>query len=55
MIYGGMIPKVKAAIDGLVHNIPEVGIINGFEKNSLIDYVNGKKIGTKIVLEEEIA
>lgn len=54
-IYGGMIPKVKAAIDGLVHNIPEVGIINGFEKNSLLDYVSGKKIGTKIVLEEEIA
>lgn len=54
-IYGGMIPKVTAAIDCLVHNIPEVGIINGFEKNSLLDYMNGKKIGTKIVLEEEIA
>lgn len=54
-IYGGMIPKVKAAIDGLVHNIPEVGIINGFEKNSLIDFSMGKNIGTKIVLEEEIA
>lgn len=54
-IYGGMIPKVKAAIDGLVHNIPEVGIVNGFEKNSLIDYINGKNIGTKIVLEEGIA
>ncbi len=54
-IYGGMIPKVKAAIDGLVHNIQEVGIINGFEKNSLIDYSNGKCVGTKIVLEEEIA
>lgn len=53
-IYGGMIPKVTAAIDGLVHNIPEVGIINGFEKNSLLDYTKGKKIGTKIVLEEEI-
>ncbi|MED3562458.1 acetylglutamate kinase [Bacillus xiapuensis] len=53
-IYGGMIPKVTAAIDGLVHNIPEVAILNGFDKNSLIDYVNGKKIGTKIVLEEEI-
>lgn len=55
IIYGGMIPKVTAAIDGLVHNIPEVGIINGFEINSLIDYTNGKAIGTKIVLEEEIA
>jgi acetylglutamate kinase len=54
-IYGGMIPKVKAAIDGLVHKIPMVGIIDGFEKNSLIDYVNGENIGTKIVLEEEIA
>jgi acetylglutamate kinase len=49
-----MIPKVKAAIDGLVHKIPMVGIIDGFERNSLIDYVNGKNIGTKIVLEEEL-
>lgn len=54
-IYGGMIPKVNAAIDGLVHNIPEVGIINGFERRSIIDYLNGNEIGTKIVLEEEIA
>ncbi|MCM3569450.1 acetylglutamate kinase [Neobacillus mesonae] len=54
-IYGGMIPKVRAAIDGLVHNISEVAIINGFEKNSLLDYTNGKTIGTKIVLEEVIA
>ncbi|MEH7247762.1 acetylglutamate kinase [Neobacillus niacini] len=54
-IYGGMIPKVRAAIDGLVHKIPEVGIIDGFTKNSLLDYVNGKNSGTKIVLEEEIA
>ncbi|WP_251551995.1 acetylglutamate kinase [Neobacillus muris] len=53
-IYGGMIPKAKAAIDGLSYNIPEVAIINGFEKNGLIDYINGKQIGTKIVLEEEI-
>ena len=51
-IWGGMIPKAKAAIDGLVHNIPEVGIINGFQENSLLDYVSGKDIGTKIVLEE---
>ena len=53
-IWGGMIPKVKAAIDGLVHNIPEVGIINGFEEKSLIDYTNGKEVGTKIVLDEVI-
>ncbi|MDP4084768.1 MAG: acetylglutamate kinase [Bacillota bacterium] len=54
-IWGGMIPKVKAAIDGLSSNISEVGIINGLTENSLLDYANGKKIGTKIVLEEEIA
>jgi acetylglutamate kinase len=54
-IYGGMIPKVNAAIDGLTHKIPVVGIIDGFEKHSLVDYVAGKNIGTKIVLEEEIA
>ena len=51
-IWGGMIPKAKAAIDGLVHHIPEVGIINGFQENSLLDYVSGRDIGTKIVLEE---
>lgn len=52
IIWGGMIPKVKAAIDGLVHNIPEVGIINGFEEKSLIDYTHGYEVGTKIVLDE---
>lgn len=51
-IWGGMIPKVKAAIDGLAHNIPEVGIINGLKEKSLIDYAHGKEIGTKIVLDE---
>ena len=54
-IWGGMIPKVRAAIDGLAHNIPEVGIINGLKENSLLDYSNGKEIGTKIVLEEVLA
>lgn len=54
-IWGGMIPKVTAAIDGLVHNIPEVGIINGFEEKSLIDYTDGKEIGTKIVLDEVLS
>jgi acetylglutamate kinase len=54
-IWGGMIPKVKAAIDGLTHHIPEVGIINGMREKSLIDYSHGKEIGTKIVLNEVIA
>ncbi|MFD1739638.1 acetylglutamate kinase [Bacillus salitolerans] len=53
MISGGMVPKVKAAIDGLVHQVPEVVIINGMEPNSLKRFTEGNEIGTKIVLDEE--
>ncbi len=53
IITGGMIPKVKAAIDGLVHKVPEVVILNGMEMDSLKRYAEGKKIGTKIVLNRE--
>jgi acetylglutamate kinase len=53
VIYGGMIPKVKAAIDSLMYQVPEVAIINGLEENSLLEYCEGKEIGTKIVLDEE--
>jgi acetylglutamate kinase len=53
-IYGGMIPKVKSALDGLAHDIPEVSIINGMEGASLLRYANGEQIGTKIVLNKEI-
>jgi acetylglutamate kinase len=53
-IHGGMIPKVKAALDGLVHHVPEVSIINGLVNNSLLAYCNGETIGTKIVLKKEI-
>jgi acetylglutamate kinase len=52
-ITGGMIPKVKAAIDGLVHEVPEVVILNGMENHSLLDYAAGKETGTKIVLRKE--
>lgn len=54
-IHGGMIPKVRAALDGLVHDVPEVSIINGLEENSLLSYCNGEAIGTKIVLKKEIS
>jgi acetylglutamate kinase len=53
VIAGGMIPKVKAAIDGLLHGIPEVVIINGMEPNSLLTFASGNEIGTKIVLTGE--
>lgn len=52
-ITGGMIPKVTAAIDGLVHNVPEVIILNGKEEHSLLDYVAGKTVGTRILMRKE--
>lgn len=54
VIKDGMIPKVQSAIDALAHGVPEVAIINGMEKNSLIHFTAGHQIGTNIVLEEEV-
>lgn len=31
IIFGGMIPKVKAAMKGLTNNVREVLIVNGME------------------------
>jgi acetylglutamate kinase len=45
-IYGGMIPKVKAAMKCLQGNIEEVYIINGKSGNLM---TNGELVGTKIV------
>lgn len=53
IISGGMIPKVKAALDGLVHQVPEVVILNGMEKDCLKKFVKGEVIGTKISLGKE--
>ncbi len=53
-ITGGMIPKVRAAIDGLVHDVPEVVIINGMVEGSLLDYLDGKAVGTKLIAKEYI-
>lgn len=53
VIYGGMIPKVKAALDGLAHDVPEVAIINGMDEHSLLDFCQGKQVGTKLVVDKE--
>jgi acetylglutamate kinase len=55
VITGGMIPKVQAALDGLAHHVPEAVILNGLEAHSLYDFCQGKKIGTRIVLGEEVS
>lgn len=49
VITGGMIPKVRAALDGLTHNVEQVVILNGMEENSLVSFLNGKRIGTKML------
>lgn len=49
-ISGGMIPKVKAALDGLSHHVAKVAIVNGVDKDSLLSYCKGESIGTTITL-----
>ncbi|MBM7584011.1 acetylglutamate kinase [Bacillus pakistanensis] len=53
-IYGGMIPKVTAALDGLMHQVSEVVILNGNQEHCLLDFCQGKNIGTKLLLDEEV-
>ncbi|WP_151733773.1 acetylglutamate kinase [Paenibacillus tengchongensis] len=48
-IYGGMIPKVRAAMDCLQGNVSEVVIVDGKEPQVLSRVLNGETIGTRIV------
>lgn len=50
-IYGGMIPKVKSALDGLSHGVAKVAIVNGTAKDSLLRYCVGEQVGTTITLD----
>lgn len=52
VIYGGMIPKVNSAMDALSAGVDESVIINGVSPSDLKDYMEGKNIGTKIVMGE---
>ncbi|MDL4839521.1 acetylglutamate kinase [Aquibacillus rhizosphaerae] len=54
VIYGGMIPKVQSALKALAHSVPEVSIVNGLEQNSLVDFMDGKMVGTRISLDKEM-
>ena len=54
VITGGMIPKVQAAIEGLQNGVKEAVILNGLEPDQMLNYIDGKDIGTKIVLDEEV-
>lgn len=52
-IWGGMIPKVRAAVNALSLGVREAAIINGLEPGSLLSYASGETAGTKITLEQE--
>lgn len=47
-IYGGMIPKVRAAIQCIQGDVQEVVIVNGSEPNVLSRVLKGEPIGTRI-------
>lgn len=47
-IYGGMIPKVRAAMDGLQGNVEDVVIVDGSVPNVLSRVLGGEPIGTRI-------
>ncbi len=54
VIYGGMIPKVQAALDSLDAGAPEVVILNGLKSESLRAFTEGKAVGTKIVQKQRV-
>lgn len=52
VIYGGMIPKVKSALQALTGGVKESIILNGLQAEDLRTYIEGKQVGTKIVIGE---
>ncbi len=48
-IYGGMIPKVRAAIQCIQGKVKEVLIVNGAEPEVLSRVLSGEPLGTRIV------
>ncbi len=50
-IYGGMIPKVRAAIQCLQGNVQEVVIVDGSEPGVLPEALKGGSNGTRIIVE----
>ncbi|RLL44950.1 acetylglutamate kinase [Oceanobacillus piezotolerans] len=52
VIYGGMIPKVKSAIEALKAGVKETAIINGLNPTDITDFLSGKEVGTKITMGE---
>ncbi len=47
-INAGMSIKIKSAITALKNQVQEISIIDGNSPQNMLNYLNGKKIGTKI-------
>ncbi|SER74415.1 acetylglutamate kinase [Salisediminibacterium halotolerans] len=54
IIYGGMIPKVQAALTSIEKGVNEVIILNGKQPSSLSDYQNAANVGTKFIKEDNV-
>ncbi|QGH36579.1 acetylglutamate kinase [Gracilibacillus salitolerans] len=54
IIFGGMIPKVKSALSALHKNVREVSIVDGTAAHGLVEFMQGKQVGTRIALEQEV-
>jgi acetylglutamate kinase len=50
-IYGGMIPKVRAAVDCIQGRVREAVIVSGTEPRILSRVLDGEAVGTRIVRE----
>lgn len=53
VIYGGMIPKIRSALNGLSAGVSESVILNGLAPADLKNYIEGKEAGTKVIAEKE--
>ncbi len=49
IIQGGMVPKVLSCVDAIKRGVREIDIIDGKKKHGLLDLINGKNIGTRIL------
>lgn len=48
-IYGGMLPKIHGAVDAIKAGVGRVTILNGEKSDTLIRFLIGEKVGSKIV------
>ncbi|MBY7142972.1 acetylglutamate kinase [Virgibacillus sp. NKC19-3] len=53
VIYGGMIPKIRSALNSLSAGASESVILNGLIPADLKNYMEGKEAGTKVIIDKE--